>query len=301
MRWSILLALFGAAACSGTDTGDDDKPGDDGDDDDDTDTTDETGDTSGTPGVQYWEPVAVGFEFDGVVLANGELSGYVAEDSAGNLVEVPPVMVVTFASADFFGASSAEEQEAQSCVALALFQPEPSSATLANDDGVLLYRSYDTALDLETDPEFTDCDEKLDPTVWGENAATMLDAFDGAHFGYGWGEMTDYLLESWGTATLDDEEIANAMIASYIAINDLNGDWIASDWTTGLLFEWDPATGELVTVESPDDPAVELLVPIDVTGVPVGAPLPEGYVRSFAWWYQDFVLLDLENFKDGAP
>ena len=112
MRWSILLALFGAAACSGTDTGDEDKPpADDDDDDDDTDTTDETGDTSGTtPGTEFWEPVAVGFEFDGVVLASGEITGYIGQDSAGDDVEVPPVMVVTFASAEFFSATTADEQ-----------------------------------------------------------------------------------------------------------------------------------------------------------------------------------------------
>jgi hypothetical protein len=30
-------------------------------------------------------------------------------------------------------------------------------------------------------------------------------------------------------------------------------------------------------------------------------PFPQGYVRSFAYWYQDFPLLDLGNLKDGAP
>jgi hypothetical protein len=300
MRWSIVLALFGAVACSGTDTGDDDdntQPGDD--DDDDTLDTVDTSTTGG--GTEFWEPVAVGFEFDGVVLADGTLTGYTGVDSAGNPAEFAPIMVVTFASSDFFSATTAEEQEAQSCVGLALFQPEPSVTSIPNDDDVALHWSYDTALALETDPDLTDCDEKLDPAVWGEDASDLLNAFSGAHFGYGWGPMTDYLLDSWGTQTLDDDEIRNAMMASYVAINDKDGNWIASDWTTGILFEWDEATGELVTVESPDDPTVSLLVPIDVSNVPAGVPIPQGYVRSFAYWYQDFPLLDLDNLKDGAP
>jgi hypothetical protein len=296
--WLTVLAW----ACTGSDAVDDDKPSDgnnDGDDDDGT--TEDTVDTATTGREEFWEPVAVGFEFDGVVLTNGSLTGYTGVDSSGDPAQFAPIMIVTFASLDFFSATTAEQQAAQSCVALALFEPEPALTSIPNDDDVALHWSYDTALALETDPDLTDCDEKLDPAVWGEDASDLLNAFSGAHLGYGWGPMTDYLLEYWGTQTLDDDDIANAMMASSIAINDKDGNWVASDWTTGILFEWDEATGELVTVESEDDPTVSLLVPVDVSATPAGVPIPQGYVRSFAYWYQDFPLLDLDNLKDGAP
>jgi hypothetical protein len=157
------------------------------------------------------------------------------------------------------------------------------------------------ALDLLTDPDDHDCIGKVDPDIWGEEAENLLGPFDGAHLGYGWGVQTDYLLDAWGTETQDDEEIVNSMVASYIAINNKDDVWEAEDWTTGFTFQWDEATGYRALTDDPDYPGEQVLVYDDMSDLVLGGPMPPTYVRSSAYWYQDFVLLDLSNLHDGAP
>ena len=305
MRWSLMLGLLGA--CTGT-SEDDDKPvtdDDDGDDDGNT-PTGETG-TDGTG--DYFEPVAVGFEFDGVVLPDGTPGSYLYDDPTDGLTyERYPLMIVTFASLEYFEDTSQTDEEiaARTCSVVAVpWTPSPIAGQIPTHDGALLHYSYDVALDLEIDPDSTDCDEELDPAVWGEDAEGLLEQFDGMHFGYGWGQQTEYLTEPWEQETLDDEEFMSSWLASYVAINDAAGEWVGYDWTYGFAFQWDIETGYLVTVPDPDPPATypdrQLLVRQEVTDIPAGDPLPPMYIRSSAYWYQDFPLMDLSNLKDGAP
>jgi len=305
MRWSLLL-LGAFGACTGTD---EDKPTNTGDDDGTTPSpTGETGTTGGTSA--YFEPVAVGFEFDGVVGPDGTPASFFYDDPTDGLTyERYPYILVTFASLDYFEDTSQTDEEiaARTCSVASVvpWNPPPAVAQIPTHDGALLHYSYEVALDLEIDPDLTDCDEELDPAVWGEDAADLLEAFDGMHFGYGWGQQTDYLRGAFDQSTLDDEEFMSAWLASYVAINDAAGDWLAYDWTFGFTFEWDIETGYLVTVPDPDPPATypdrQLLVRYPVTDIPAGDPLPPMYIRSSAYWYQDFPLMDLTNLKDGAP
>jgi hypothetical protein len=288
-----------------TQAGDDDDvtPGDDDDDTQDSDTEDttqgNTGDSGGGGGEPNMiDPVAVGFEFDGVVRGNGSLEGYVVTGYG----QVPPVMVLTFASLDYFYATTVEQQDREYCIAFGEFQPPPlvKPNQIPTWDATFLFSSYEVALGIE----FHNCtgadnnfdyviDAIADPAIWGSNAENLVDPFVGAHFGYGWGPMTDYLRDAWTQTTIDD--IGNSMAGTYIAINDAQGTWEAFDWTTGILFEWDETTGELV------DDGMGFLVGIDISGVQEGDNLPDGYMRSFAYWYQDFVLMDFTNLQDGAP
>jgi len=302
MRWSLLLGTL--AACSGTD---EDKPTTPGDDDGTTPSpTSETG-TGGTSG--FFEPVAVGFEFDGVVGPGGTPASFLFDDPNDGLTyERYPYILVTFGAQEYFDTPNLTDEQIDSwtCSVIAVpWNPPPAVAQIPTHDGALLHHSYDVALDLDIDPDSTDCDEELDPSVWGEDAADLLEAFDGMHFGYGWGQQTDYLKGAFEPATLADEEFMSAWLASYVAINDAAGDWLAYDWTFGFAFQWDIVTGYLVTVPDPDPPATypdrQLLVRQPVTDIPAGDPLPPMYIRSSAWWYQDFPLLDLSNLKDGAP
>ncbi len=305
MRWSLLLGLIGA--CTATD---DDKPTTPADDDDGG--TSPTADTSTEPVSGYFEPVAVGFEFDGVILPDGTPASFLFDDPDDGLTyERYPYILVTFAALDYFEVQGASEEQIAgwTCSVASVAPWTPAALTslsqIPTHDGALLHWSYDVALDLEIDPDSTDCDEELDPAVWGEDAVDLLEAFDGMHFGYGWGQQTEYLTEPFDQTTTEDEEFMSAWLASYVAINDAAGEWLAYDWTFGFAFEWDIETGYLVTVPDPDPPATypdrQLLVRYPVTDIPAGDPLPPMYIRSSAYWYQDFPLMDLTNLKDGAP
>ena len=135
--------------------------------------------------------------------------------------------------------------------------------------------SYDTELKLEAHS----CQDRIDPRAWGENAGQLWEPFDGAHFGYGLGPMTDALRGSWSADTI--ARLGPAMVASWVAINDLDGNWTASDWTTSILFEVD-GSGALVTEPGPD--GEDLLVAVDVSALAPGDPLPTAYVRSYPSW-----------------
>ena len=285
MRTLALIAMLGSftISCSGeSKTDDKNPPGDDDDDDDDDDDATPTGPT-GDAGSGYIDPVAVGFEFDGVILPNGQLTGY----NLDGYGYVPPTMYLFFASEQFF--SSGEDSEY--CIAAADFAPIPIAkpAQIPTHDNATLYTSYEVALDLYGH----NCTGIVDPEIWGENAELLVEPFIGARIGYGWGPMTDYLRDAWGEDSITD--YGHAMVATYIAVNDSAGRWVGEDWTTGLLFEWDPTNQTLVADDN------DYLLPVDVSQTLGGQNLPEGYMRSFAYWYQDFPLMDFSNLRDGAP
>lgn len=247
-------------------------------------------------------PVAVGFELVAQLNADGTLGPW----SNGTNFYIP-TMIVTFADEVFFQTGA---NDGHFCVALASFgsdaayggiQPMTKPDQVTTTDGLTMYWSYDATLDLDTDPGSTDCDELLDPTLWGENGEILLDAFDGAHIGLGFGAMTPYLAKAWefdspGTATLDFLALAQpGMFAQYIAINDADGNFVADDWTTGIIWGTDDNGVPLMDKEGNYTTvmAVDTLEP--------GADMPSGQLQSYAFWYQDFPLLDLSNLKDGAP
>ncbi len=287
MRTFAYLALLGAfpivTACNGESQTD--GPQGDDDDDDDVVVGTPTGPT-GDPGPRYMEPVAVGFEFDGILLANGQLAGYNI-DGYGYL---EPSMILTFADAEFFQLSG-DAQDGHYCFAVGTFQPAPipKPNQIPTHDAATLYSSYEVALSLEGHT----CAGMVDPNVWGADGESLWGPFIGARLGYGWGPMTDYLRDAWSEDSLTD--FGQGMVATYIAINDAEGNWVGQDWTTGLMFEWDPVAQDLVV---DGDGYLSVL---DASGTLPGSNLPEGYMRSFAYWYQDFPLMDFSNLTDGAP
>lgn len=289
--WISLVTL--AAACSTEKISEKPTTGDD--DDDTTVTTDDTSGTdTATSTVGYIDPVAVGFEFDGILRSDGSLTGYYL-DLDGVSTYIPPSMYLFFADAEYFELSDPALQDLHYCLAGGTFDatvgvsPMVKPAQNALHDGAVAWWSYESALNVE----YHNCTGVVDPKIWGAEGENLWGPFMGAHFGYTLAPMTDYLREAWSDESLTD--YGDAMFANYVSINDENGTWIGEDWTTAILWQWDAATESLVV----DDKDYLVKLPMDTT--PVGGALPEGYVRSFAYWYQDFPLMDFTNLTDGAP
>jgi hypothetical protein len=264
------------------------------DDTDDPTVTTVTGDTSvvSDPGL---DPVAVGFELAAQMNSDGSLGVW-----RQGTYEYIPLLLLTFADVEYFSTS---DQEGHYCTAFAPFGsdveyggifPLGKPDQVPVSDGAIMYWSYDVALNLQIDPDFTDCDELVDPEKWGENAELLLEPFVGAHVGIGFAPMTDYLREAWAQEVIDEYD--DSFLAMYIAINDASGDFIGFDWTSALIWETDPDTGEVLIDENG---YLANTVPVD--GLLPGGDLPVGQVQSYAYWYQDFPLMDFSNLRDGAP
>ncbi|MEQ1503579.1 MAG: hypothetical protein ABMB14_15180 [Myxococcota bacterium] len=315
-RWTWWILAATLAACGGEKPVDD-TTGDDGDADADSDSdsdsdadadsdsdadtdSDADADTSitetGTTGpLPVFEPVAVGFEFDGVVHTDGSVTGY----TIAGYGDIDPSVVMTFAGIDFFAATDTAGQDASSCILIVTpfdqtmgVVPLNKPTQIPVGDGAEMYYSYNVAFDLTA--SLTSCFDRVDAATWGANLENLVGPWDGAHFGMGFGPMTTYLSDAWSDQTLAD--LGPSMMAEYIAINDSAGTFVGIDWTTAIAFEFDEATNE------PAADASGLLIGVPVDGLGAGADFPAAvYIRSFAYWYQDFPYLDFTNLTDGAP
>ncbi len=282
--WLALSLVF--VGCSGDTTKDTTDVGDDDDDDDDTDTT--PGDSQGGGGGGGLEEIAaVGFEMDGVLLSDGNWSSWVY-----GAYEIPPGFYLTFTTAEYFSATAAQQEE-ESCFAFVPWAPGPLDA--ANNIPAVgnptLNWSWEGALTIEDD--FSDCPDRMDAAMWAE----LRDGMSGTDFGMGLSTMNQTFLDKWGISdypqyVADWEEFG---LVEYIAINDREGDFIARNWNAAFLYQWDETTGEPVA----DGNGYLQSIPVSTT--PAGSALPQGYLRSNAFWYADFCsFLDNNGYQASA-
>jgi hypothetical protein len=249
----------------------------------------------------------VTFEFDGILTREGVLTGYWDSDSAHVMPGDwnPPTVTVEFADELLFdGETDSEEvMEAHTCsVTTELVSEVVDDLENENDarlshafEGYLKMYYFEQAGDFLT---FTDCPDELDEDTWGPEGRDLWMAFDGARFGFGFGDVTRTdLREYWSDESWAEYE--NSMIASYIAVNQLNDDgdlvYMGDALASCLLFEYDAVTGELV--DDDDDDVLEL---VDLSGVGEGDPMPESYVRCFAYWWPQLGSFDLSRLAEGA-
>lgn len=233
--------------------------------------------TSTDPGPiagEAFAPVAVGVGFDGVVRADGSLASYYFDPGAG-MVEAEPAVIFGFAGEGFFDGTDPDAI----CWAFGTFAPAPLLAPFSTVDGTTLRAAWEAPVALG----LHDCAGRVDPAVWGANAERLYGPFDGARVGIGLGALTPFLADGWTEEARDD--LGSSLLGEYVALLDADGGFVGHDWTSAALFAWDPVTGEL-----PVDGAGDL-IPVPV---PAEGPLPEGYVRSFPWWYEDLAAIDLE-------
>jgi len=307
MRYVMVLAMF---ACGG------EKPSEDADDTDadadtdadsdtdaDTDTdTDSDSDTdnTGVPAGETFEPFVVGFEYTGGVLSDGTLTGFrFPNDPVDTTQQYAPYITLTFASEEYYEATDEAGRLAESCIARAYLQgdvpiaspPIPTAPEEGGDDPIFTYEFALPTIAADATTCFDNSDGgKLDAAAWGPGGTTdLLDAFDGARFGLAFGPLTPYIEAAFGPDTLADPEFMGSVFTEYIAINDLEGNWVGRDWGYGLTFAWDEETHE-VEVDG-----------TSLTFLPLNGGFPSAYVQSGTYWSQDFPLIDFSNLKDGAP
>jgi hypothetical protein len=253
-----------------------------------TETENET-ETEGDP--EYFEPVAIGFEYvGGWDSANDDyLLDYVY-----NGKEYPSYILVTLAELDYFSATDTATREEYSCEIIAYFTEEPSSTLAAETydygsgggESMSLWSAWEGGLYFDENGLLTENCFSLDPATYTDGMPIEL--FSGMHFGLGFGEISDSIV-SW----LDKYYNETNMFGTYIALNhpDGNGgyDFVAYDWGYGSLFEWDADTTEISTDEKGS-----------LIESAIGDPSPQGYIQTGAYWYEDFPNLDLTLLKEGV-
>ena len=78
-----------------------------------------------------------------------------------------------------------------------------------------------------------------------------------------------------------------------MAINRPDGkggaEFVAEDWTTALLWQWDVASGEVLT----NDEGV-------LMGQDISDPVLSGWLSCYPYWFQTLDELDLELLQDGV-
>jgi hypothetical protein len=275
-RMIVFLSLFALAACGEADTGNADPPviGTD------------TSDTGALAPVDTtWEPVAVGFELVSNMGAYNELE-QIPDATYG---PIDPFMVLTFARLEYFSAGA--DPDTDTCYAVADFAvaPDVKPDQIPVDDGAVLFASYETNLTITGHT----CAGVVNVDSWGEDAMGLIGAFDGMHLGYGMGPMTDYLLtDQDGEPRFSDDDLdlfGEALMGTYVAMNNTETGFLGEDWTITTVWETDE-NGEALS-----DAAGLLENSMPITDIGATGDVPEGYVLSWAYWYQDFPLFDIND------
>lgn len=221
-----------------------------------------------------FEPVAVGFEFDGAIRSDGTISSYTALDGA----EVPPTVTLRLGGWDFFYAGDVN----QSCEAWGEWAPALREEPLPTASGTPVWNSYEGPLRLQ----HHDC---LDLTeAWGADGERVDEILSGMRLGIAFGPLTDALRdslpESW-------QVYNDALMTMFVAVNDADGRFVGHDRTLAILYDWDENTGDLVTGEE------DLLMLKVVKDWPPGQLLPEGWVWSAATRFEQLSQLDHDELK----
>ncbi|MCA9493324.1 MAG: hypothetical protein KC621_25510 [Myxococcales bacterium] len=283
LSWLLMSALF-VGACSGDTGTDKTSVGDDDDDDDDDDNVKPHSDRAGL------NPEYVSFEFEGAIMADGTVSNWIISG-----YDIPPFLFMKFVELDYFYSSSAAEADTHACdvfgtwLATPLANPASLDAdfSLASPPKDSFIVSYEHPLAVE----YSSCQDVIDETIWGPDGYDLHAAWSGAHFGLGIAPMTQEWLDDLGFWSAEDQEhlLTNGYL-QYIAVNSIDGTFVAKPWGYLTTFEWDPTTKE-VTVDGAGNG-----VPVDVSD----GTLHDALLFAGAIWYEGFYDLDWDNLSDGA-
>lgn len=242
---------------------------------------------TGTPVVaEGINPIGVAPCFDGAVDTAGNLVDFV-EPGTGDLE--PPLLILNFVSEAFLQTGDVTE----TCGAVATFEPVESGLLAPvdhfdNEDAAPMHQAY--TLRLSVDPADSNCPQVVDPTLFGANAEGLLGPFDGALMGYGFAANGSNAQLTAATAGI---QLTPNSHHHYVALRDVNGDFLGRGSCLGAAFEFDDVTGDLVF-----DPAnPQNLLGLDITAVPPASVIGPSYIRSAPVAYLNLNLLadDLSN------
>ncbi|MEO0600227.1 MAG: hypothetical protein AAF211_02270 [Myxococcota bacterium] len=210
-------------------------------------------------------------EFVGVSLqmafgADGVARNY----NVGTAMDLPPLVTLTFATPAYFDQTSLAGLDAESCGVNAVVVdgtvPLDFATVFTNEDDADTFQAYDFVLSV--DPDTSDCPDKVDESVLGENAADLLGRWDGATIGIAFapqGSNSD--LDSIPGLETDD-----GTWHQYVALPEPDGTRVAYAASVGATFEFDEGTGDIDTESTKDitglDPIVDQLGVSAVTSVP---------------------------------
>ena len=182
-------------------------------------------------------------------------------------------------------------REDEYCEIRALFHSAPAELTaqsLGADTDAVLRAAFDGHIEIYGFIG-TQC-YNFDPAIWTNGEPR--EAFDGMRLGLGLGPLTPFLSEAWASETV--MAYGGYMLSTYVAINRPDGeggvDFIAEDWTTALLWQWDVDSGEVLT----NDEGV-------LMGQDISDPVLSGWLSCYPYWYQPLDELELGLLQEGVP
>ncbi len=282
-----VLSLLSLTACGDKDQG----IGEEADADTDADTDADADADTDVDTESYFEPVAVGFKYyGGWDSSTGNLENYLY-----NGKEYGGYVLMILADIDYFSATDEAGQEGHVCEIYTSYYHDSASLTAETYDygdgggeSVSLWDAWEGGLYFDESYMLSDACWDLDPEIYTDGMPVEM--FNGIHFGFGFGPISQSLIDLFGDSYADYED---SLFGIYQAVNHPDGsggyDFIAYDWSYSNLYEWDNDTHEI----SVDDKGY--LVPANI-----GDPNPQGYVSSGTYWYEDFPNLDLTMLQDGA-
>jgi len=235
-----------------------------------------------SPDSTYFEPQFIGFAYMG---GWDEYADELTEWGYGTDIYPPYVKVRLITESYFDYASDDPQREREYCEVRAEFDYNPEE---------LLARGHKSDLPIELRAGYEGqlsvygydglrCGD-FDPAIW-DNGEPFV-AIDGMRFGIGFSSLSQDHADFWGSEILS--QYGDYMLSSYVAINRPNEteslDFIARDWSTSLLWQWDTQTHEVYT--NNDNALI---------GQDTSDPFLSGWITSYFVHYIDLVDLDIDR------
>jgi hypothetical protein len=272
------------------------------------------------------DAAAIGLEFTGIWdEATGTLLPYYILPGAitadGEDLAMYSGVTITLATSAYFSAATDEEMDAESCEMFAIF------AGTDGDEETMPFPIDMTAREFDwsggvggvgTGPSV----DLWDGAAW-EGGLSILtddwveadcegwkDTFDGMHYGVGFGDLSTYFTAELSSYEWWDDAVhSHSYFTNYTAMNhpepgsSLGYDFIGYDYTRGAFFQADPTicfegteVCGAVKLEPGDEPGSYFYIDGNFDE-DIGSRY--GFIKSTAWWFEDFPVLDLDMMGEG--
>ena len=275
------------------------------------------------------EPAALGVEINTGYDADNNVLTYYMYDGFSTIYN--PVLTLTVTDIEYFSMSADDpDREYHYCEFYAEFphvEPDPAPVGHAFDydkghgtgDGTFKLQyfaegradiySYQVATDSAGNP-LEDDEGNYYPSRACESllAQGYPDVLDGMHVGIGFGELSPYMRESYWSDFAGDYAIyEESVLGTYVAFNhpadNADGyDFVAYDWASAIFWGGALQTLTLTDSEGNEFDADVFVATVDGSGyLEFGIAGASAFVRTYAYWYEDYPNFDLGLLKEGVP